>query len=59
MNKALTQFCWSDFAALRDSVPRWRLGFDVIFVDKIVTKSPKVIVTELDLTQSATQQLVL
>ena len=47
------------FAALRDSVPRWRLGFDVIFVDKIVTKSPKVIVTELDLTQSATQQLVL
>ena len=35
-----------------------QLGFDVIAVDKIVAKSPKVMVTKLDLTQVATQQLV-
>ena len=36
-----------------------QLGFEVIAVDKIVSKSPKVMVTKLDLTQHATQQLVL
>ena len=35
-----------------------RLGFDVIAVDKIVAKAPKVMVTKLDLTQFSTQQLV-
>ena len=35
------------------------MGFEVIAVDKIVAKSPKVMVTKLDLTQRATQQLVL
>ena len=36
-----------------------QMGFEVIAVDKIVSKSPKVMVTKLDLTQHATQQLVL
>ena len=34
------------------------LGFDIIAVDKLVAKSPKVMVTKLDLTQYATQVLV-
>ena len=36
-----------------------RMGFDVTAVDKILCKSPKVMVTKLDLTQVATQKLVL
>eukprot|EP00435_Cladocopium_sp_Y103_P026152 s3258_g6.t1 len=36
-----------------------RLGFDVIAVDKTVSKSPKVMVTKLDLTQYSNQLLVL
>ena len=35
-----------------------KLGFDVIGVDKFVPKSPKVMITKLDLTQSCNQQLV-
>ena len=35
-----------------------KLGFDVIAVDKFVPKSPKVMITKLDLTQSCNQQLV-
>ena len=35
------------------------MGFDVTAVDKILCKSPKVMVTKLDLTQVATQKLVL
>lgn len=36
-----------------------RLGFDVIAVDKLVSKSPKMMVAKLDLTQYATQMVVL
>ena len=36
-----------------------RLGLDVIAVDKIVARSPKVMVTKVDLTQYAIKQLVL
>jgi hypothetical protein len=36
-----------------------KLGFDVIAVDKLVSRSPKVMVTKLDLTKHETQQLVL
>ena len=35
-----------------------KLGFDTIAVDKFVPKSPKVMVTKLDLTQACNQQLV-
>jgi hypothetical protein len=36
-----------------------KLGFDIIAVDKLVSRSPKVMVTKLDLTKPETQQLVL
>lgn len=35
-----------------------KLGFDVIAVDKFVPKSPKVMVTKLDVTQACNQQLI-
>ena len=35
-----------------------QLGFDVIAIDKLMPRSPKAMVTKLDLTQYATQQLV-
>ena len=59
-SNVLMQLCLTCSAGLLAfSASLRQMGFEVIAVDKIAAKSPKVMVTKLDLTQHAAQQLVL